>query len=196
VTRRPVTLLVAIVLVAMVAACGVRGESEPRDVAADDVPFGLLDADTTSTSSIPVEGSVPVKVFLVNSERHLVEVDRLAVSDDAIGAMRALLVPVSEEESAEGLTNNIPEGTTVLGVDPGNGPRTVVVNLSEEFNAIQGPVQVAAVAQIVWTLTALPDVGGVQFAFEGEIRPVPRGDGETTSDPLGRPSFSDLAPEE
>lgn len=194
--RRPLVLLVVAALVVVIAGCGIRGEGEPRDVAADDVPFGLLDANTTTTAVVPSEGSVPVTVFLVTSEPRLVPVDRLATNDTTAGVMNALLQPVSEEESNEGLSNNIPEGTRLLDVHAGALPETVVVNLSNEFTNVQGPVQVAAVAQVVWTLTGLPNVRGVQFAFEGEIRPVPRGDGETTSDPLGRPSFSDLAPED
>ena len=193
--RRTVSLLVAVALAVLVAACGISGEAEPREVAADDVPFGLLDSNTTTTAPFPPETGVPVQVFLVNSESRLVGVNRIVAEANAFGVMQGLLQPVTEEESAAGLTNNIPEDTTLLGVDEGSEPGTVVVNLSEEFFTIQGPVQIAAVAQVVWTVTDLPGVSGVRFAFEGEIRPVPRGDGETTSDPLGRPSFFDLSPE-
>ena len=191
-TRRWIAGLLA--LTALLAACGIRAEGEPRDVAAEDVPFGLLDQNTTTTAT--PTGEVPVDVFLVNSERRLVGVPRRAPSSDPVGVMRALLQPVTEEESADGLTNSIPEGTEVLSVVSGTEPNTVVVNLSEEFFNIEGPVQVGAVAQVVWTVTALPDVRGVRFAFNNEIRPMPRGDGEITSDPLSRPSFSDLAPQD
>ena len=194
-TVRRSGLLLALLLVAAVAGCGIQGEDEPREVAAEDVPFGLLDSNTTTTASIPAEGSVPVTVFLVTGDRRLVGVTRAAPSDDAIGAMRALLQPVTEEESADGLSNSIPEDTQVIDVSIGSQPDTRVVNLSDEFLQVQGPVQVAAVAQVVWTLTELPDVRGVQFAFEGEIRPVPRGDGETTSEPLLRSAFLNLGPE-
>ena len=187
---------VALVVAVAVAGCGIRGESEPREVAADDVPFGLLDSNTTTTAVFPPEAGVPVQVFLVNSESRLVGVDRVVAEANAFGAMEGLLQPVTEGESNAGLTNNIPEDTKVRDISVGPEPDTRVVNLSREFLQVQGPVQVAAVAQIVWTLTELPDVRGVQFAFEGEIRPVPRGDGETTSEPLGRPAFQDLAPED
>jgi spore germination protein GerM len=70
----------------------------------------------------------------------------------------------------------------------------VTLDLSRAFATVGNPQQIEALAQLVWTVTAVPDVTGVRFAIEGEPVEVPTGDGTLTTSPVGRSAYTAYAP--
>jgi spore germination protein GerM len=189
---------------AVAAGCGVGSDDAPRPLAADDVPFGLLEPRSTSTTSAP-EAPAPnevVQVYLLASDGRLEGVLRRVVATEnrstlAANALRVLLEGPTDEERAGGITSAIPTGTRLRGVlQPSDG--VVTVDLSREFTTegLEGRGQIAALAQVVFTATELDRISGVRFAIEGEPRAVPRGvAGGLTDAPLGRSAFPDLDPD-
>ncbi len=76
--------------------------------------------------------------------------------------------PTAEETAGiPAISTAIPEGTTALGVEVNEG--TATVDLSAEYGEGGGSASMfGRLAQVVYTLTRLPDVTEVQFAIEGE----------------------------
>lgn len=190
--RRVLALVAAAVLL---AACGVPGDDSPRPLDEDAVPFDLLapTAETTTTTTPSVfADTVRVAVFLADPEGKLQAVRRPVTSPATVAkVVESLLAGPTDEESSR-LSTAITSGTELLGVD---GPRDglVTINLSRDVLDITGRQQILALAQVVWTVTALPSVDRVLFEFEGEPTEVQNGNGTLTSSPLSRPSYGDLA---
>jgi spore germination protein GerM len=85
-------------------------------------------------------------------------------------AMRRLLEGPTSSESTR-LRTAISGGTELLGVSVRRG--VADVNLSAQFEAAAGElVQLLRVAQVVWTLTELPEVDAVRFRIHGAPQPV------------------------
>lgn len=192
--RPPVgAALVAAALVVLAAACGVQPDASPRPLARSDVPYGLLEAGpntstTVTTTPVPKVGS---QVFFVAGTR-LQPATRQVVDPPTVRrVLDALLAPPSESEVAAGLRSAIPPATT-LGYS--KSPNNVIsVDLSPEFSRTSTPEQVLALAQIVFTLTEIPDVAGVQFTLNGSPVEVPTPAGSTTG-PVNRDAFPNIAP--
>ncbi|CAN5128241.1 hypothetical protein BH24ACT1_BH24ACT1_04370 [soil metagenome] len=177
--------------------CVVPDDAGPRAIDPSSVPFSLLGTSTT-TATEPHEPSVShtaIPVYLVDNDTdQLVEVVR-AVEEP--GSVQVVLVELlsgpSGDELSSGLTSAVARSTTLLGVD---GPRegVVTVNLSDDLSSISGEGQRLALAQVVFTVTAMPDVEGVLFAFEGKLSEVPDGQGQSTAEPLDRSDFATFDP--
>jgi spore germination protein GerM len=85
----------------------------------------------------------------------------------------------------------VPAQTTVLGATIGAGVATV--NLGAPFGQLVGPPQIQAVAQVVFTASALPGVTSVTFELNGQPVQVPVASGAQV--PVASPSqFAPLAP--
>lgn len=190
----PIALVALAALVA--TACGVRPDDGPRAISSADVPFGLLDAvgtTTTTAALVPeLQPGVVVTVYLLDRDGLVIPVTRLTAAGGPVDVLRALLEGPRPEESAAGLRSALPVATELLGFRTGPETGAVVVDLSDDFLTVQGEQQIKAVAQVVLTLTELPDITGVRFAFEGQVRPVFRAQGDLTDAPLTRSSFTQL----
>jgi len=192
VRRAHVAVLVAAAAVA-VAGCGVPDSSRPEVIQERDVPFQLL-APTASVTSTTKPGSVATAratIYLIDADGRLVSADReVERPATVVRAVEALLLGPTEDETGR-LSTSITSGTQLLDVDgPSDG--LVTVDLSEELLDITGRQQILALAQVVYTVTALPNVERVLFRIDGERREVPNGDGKLTSSPLGRGSYRAL----
>jgi hypothetical protein len=195
--RRPAAWRLSAVLVAVLLAggatgCGVRSESEPRPIATQDVPYGLLEAAPATTSTTVRGPIVSVSVYFMQGER-LAPVSRTVSQPATVGkAIEALLDGIREDEAILGLRTAINPRTQLLVARTEEG--VARVNLSAAF--AQGPVQqqIPSLAQVVFTATAIPGVGSVRFTLEGEPVEVPTPDGRTAVGPLGRDDFASLAP--
>ena len=178
--------------VVVLAACGVPSDSEPRAIPASDVPFDLLEPPppVSPTTTVPVAGTVTV--FFVSDER-LVGLERLApLAPEPEWALRALLAGPTPEEAARGLRSAI---GTALGISHTDGVHTEVeIELGPSFTTAGGAEQILAIAQVVYTMTALPQVRGVTFTLDGRPVEVPRGDGTLTGGALDRDAFPAVAP--
>lgn len=177
----------AVAAVAAVAAgCGVRLDDAPRDLAADTVPFGLLDEATTTTTSEPqpFPRFQPTSVYLVNGDGFLEEVTRqLPGEPTAERAVGALLSQPSELELRAGLGTAISSSTELRSPIRGPDDGLVTIDLSSEISDVSPERVRLALAQIVFTATAVPGVDKVLFQVDGEARQVPNAAGDT-AEPL------------
>ncbi|HET9441695.1 MAG TPA: GerMN domain-containing protein [Acidimicrobiales bacterium] len=175
------------------ASCGVPAEDQARRLAAEDVPYGLLEQapPTTSTFRTPTVPKVGATVYLLAAGR-LRAVPRQVTAPATIAkVLSALLTGPDDAELTAGLRSAINPSASLL---PRRAPpETVSIDLSAEF--VQAPVsdQVLGLAQIVYTVTELPGVAGVTFTLDGEPIAVPIPSG-TTVDPVGRDAFAGVAP--
>jgi spore germination protein GerM len=175
------------------AACGVPKDETPRQIDAQNVPFDLL-APTTTTSPAAMPAEAPtraVTVFFAQADGRLAPVEREVEAPATLRkALLALLTGPRSQETA--MSTAITSETRLLHVrGPVDG--LVTIDLSEEMLDVTGRQQILALAQVVYTATAYPDVTRVLFQFEGSAREVPNGDGTLTSTPLGRLSYRGLA---
>jgi hypothetical protein len=193
VLRPAVTAIGAVVLATGVAACGVPVDKQPS--ALSGVPFGLLQPNssptTATTAPSPVE--VPVQIFLIGPTGHLASVARdVSVSaPDLATVLQALMAGPTDAESGTGLQSALTTQTTVLGAGITGGVATV--NLGGTFGQLVGPPEIQAVAQVVFTASALPGVTGVTFELSGQPVEVPIASGALV--PVAAPAqFATLAP--
>jgi spore germination protein GerM len=194
--RRPGTVVAAVSSLALVlGACGVSKDARPRAIAPADVPFGLLDQPSTSTSvtSSPVEGR-PVTVYLLDDKGTLRPVLRTVAAPVTTAKVAGVLLkPVTAAETSAGLTSAITADTFLRGLDgPVDGLLTV--DLSSALLNVTGRRQIQALAQVVFTMTALANVERVLFEFDGRRQDVPRGNGDLASSPLTRLDYRTLEP--
>lgn len=179
------------------AGCAVPDDDAPRALDPASVPFSLLGTSTTTTTlpQPPDLTELPISVYLVdNDASQLVEVTRTVPGPPSVRvALAELLSGPTGEELSTGLTSAIARSTALLAV---NGPvdGVVTVNLSDDVRTIGGQGQRLALAQVVFTATAAPEVSGVLFAFEGELSQVPDGQGQSTVEPLDRADFATFDP--
>lgn len=107
-------------------------------------------------------------------------------------ALRRLLSPLTAEQRTRGLRTAIPLGTELLRVEIAGG--VADVNLSAQFEAAGAQIlHLLRVAQVVWTLTELPEVDSVRFRIHGAPQPVIDQVG-VPHDVVTRARYSRLAP--
>jgi hypothetical protein len=193
--RRAVTAIAACAAVVGLAGCGVPVDSQPTALSRHGIPFDLLapTQSTTTVTTAPSPIEVPVQIFLIGPTGHLVAVARdVSVSPpDLATVLRALVAGPTDAESAEGLQSAVTAQTTVLGANIAGGIATV--NLGGTFGQLVGPPQIQAVAQVVFTASALPGVTGVTFELMGQSVQVPVASGAQV--PMANTSqFAALAP--
>jgi spore germination protein GerM len=173
--RSALISLAAAALVLGLAACGVPVDKQPAALNPNGVPFDLLapTQSTTTVTTAPSPIEVPVRIFLIGPSGHLVAVTRtVSVSPpDLATVLRALVAGPTEVESTAGLQSAVTAQTTVLGANIAGGVATV--NLGGAFGQLVGPPEIQAVAQVVFTASALPGVTGVTFQLAGQSVEVP-----------------------
>jgi len=135
-----------------------------------------------------------VAIFLVTSSGHLVAVTREvpAAQESLAAVLDALVRGPSNTEAAAGLSSSVPAQTTVLGAVVGAGG-VATVNLGGTFGQLVGQAQIQAVAQLVFTATALPGVTSVAFELAGQAVDVPVASGAQVPT-ANRTQFAPLAP--
>lgn len=182
--RAGATLLTATMTLAL-AACGVQLDKAPRELAVESVPYGLLETSTTTTSEPrPLPTFRPTTVYLVDNEGYLVQVRRQLPGEQTVeSAILSLLTEPTEAESDSGLGTAISSSTVLRGVS-GLEDGLVTIDLSSEISDVSPQSVRLALAQIVFTATAVAGVEKVVFQVDGQPRQVPNGAGETTDEPL------------
>jgi spore germination protein GerM len=186
--RRYVAVSLALLVAVAAMACGVptRDHADRADRA--DVPFQLVEPDSTSDPRAPRGAPVDVYFYDTGTER-LVRVV-LTTDDTGLDAVLRLL----EGAAGSGLPvgNPLDDVEVVRAAEVARGRATV--DLADSFVDLSGTDQRIALAELVYTATGRPGVGQVSFTLEGEPTEVPRGDGSVTSEPLTRSDYPDLAP--
>ena len=186
--RRVTGLLLLVVVGLVVAACGVSSQSTATRIEPEDVPFGLLEDQPTTTA---VAAGKDTEIFLVSEDR-LIPVERSVAGDAGLEELLSQVITgPTEVEQTLGITSAVPAGslasaTTSRGI--------AEVDLTSSFGDIRSGDQILALGQIVYTLTGQPGIGGVRFTVNGEPVTVPLSDGEQSDDPLSRDDFDPIAP--
>lgn len=172
-----------------VAACG--RTSGPVEIPGDDLPFDV--ARPESPTGTPATASTQVAYFV--QAGRLVERPREfdATPSAAGGVLRVLLEGPLPEERRGGVATEIPNGVRLLDVSVVDD--LARVDLSGEFQEPAPPERIALrVAQVVWTLTALPSVRSVSFSIDGEPIAVTTDGGAAVARRVSRQDYAALAP--
>lgn len=196
-------LVVALAAVTVLGACQVPADDEPRPIAADAVPFGLLDTTTTSPSTtVPPPVQVTKEVYLleqVAGTARLVRVERTFAADAAgISDVLASLVTtrVTDEESALGYSSQIPEGVQFVGASLDQPTGVLTIQIDGLVGTIAGTSLRLAMGQLVYTATADEDVRSVVFAdAAGERFNAVIDNAENVSEPVDRGDYRTISPD-
>lgn len=184
--------LLAVAGVALLAGCGVPRDDAPRDIAAEDqVSLDIEDPESPQ----PGDAASPKVFFLATRTGDVVQLVGASrdVSPTPVALLSELLKGVTTEEAERRLRTAIPRATELRRAEL-RPDGTLVVDLSDDFFEATGETQVAAVAQIVITGTALDGVSRVRLLVDGQEREWPRGDGTLRAAPLTEFDFPSLNP--
>jgi spore germination protein GerM len=182
----------AVIALAILAACGIANDRTPRDIAPDDRP----DSADSTTPPEAQPGAGP-NVYLLAPQApgepsRLRAVGR-EVAPAPTNLINALLAGPTPDDQSNRLRTAVPPGTALRTASrTSNG--VVVVDVSQQILQATGDALIDAVAQIVFTVTELGGVSGVRLLVDGEQREWPRGDGSQTADALTRFDFPERNP--
>ncbi len=176
--------LAALLLVALVTACGVPQDDEPRALDPREAPFRVFD----DAAPAP-EGDGRVALYFVRDDLVVLQTRAVERSTSIRELLDLLLEGPTPEQVSAGTRSALPTTFDVeevrVGVDG-----VAVVTLGG--GATQVGASPLGFAQVVATLTAPGRARAVRFRLEGDDLPVPRGDGSLTTGPLGRADYADL----
>jgi hypothetical protein len=187
---QPVGLLVVlVVLCSALAACGVPTDRSPKTIDSARVPFDLVSPTTTSRTA--PTGLSSTDVFYVSGARLIAIPRHVPGAVTADSALKVLAAGPTGEELDRGVKTLLPAGG-VLRASLSGGQASV--QLAESFGGLSGQDEILAVAEVVYTLTALPEVGSVAFTLADAPVEVPLEDGTLSAGPLTRAAYAGLAP--
>lgn len=187
-------LALAVAAAGVAAGCGVQGDGAPRALPPEAVPEELTAPSTSAVEREEPESGAVATVYLVDNRERLRPVLRTMPRPVLITkTLDALLRGATDEEAAEGLRSEVPVGTEVNGIDRLDRD-VIAIDLSEEFAGTTADGELLAQAQIVYTVSELPNVGGVLFLVDGRPREGADDDAKLTSSPLTVEDFEDFAP--
>lgn len=108
-------------------------------------------------------------------------------------AVTSLLAGPSDAEREAGVGTSIPDGTRLLGLSIEDGVATV--DLSDRFASGGGSLSMfSRLAQLTYTLTQFPTVGGVELRLDGQPVEVFSGEGIVLDHPMTRRTYHDRLP--
>lgn len=166
---------VATVVAAALTGCGVQTDRTPHDV-----PEANRARLTGVSSGSDASGAERIYLVEPGEDKLLRSVPRNAASAEEL--MKTLLLGPNPEELNAQFASAIPSTLRLLSARL-QGP-FVYLDVSEELTELSGPALVQALAQIVYTASELEGVQSVQISVLGERLAWPRGDFESTTEPL------------
>jgi spore germination protein GerM len=178
----------ATLCVVLIGACSAGDQSEPAVVASGDVPFGLVDR--PPESPVRQDDRQPVALYFLGRDG-LVQVDRPVDGEvTPERALRELLAGPSRSERDAGAASALVSSSAARFERARGGVARVALASGFRDSAIGN--QPAALAEIVYTLTAFPEIERVSFSVEGKAVAVPRPDGSLTDAPVDRTDYAAL----
>ncbi|HZA80722.1 MAG TPA: GerMN domain-containing protein [Actinomycetes bacterium] len=174
-------------LLCLVAGCGVPADPAPRSIPAEDVPFGLLGTTTTTTRPTPSTRAV---VYLVDGGRLTPVRREVPAPVTPAAVLAAVAAGPTPAEVATGLRSALVTEATLAQVTAG----TATVRLDRDFVAADIGEQVLALAQLVYSITELPGIGGVQFTLDGQPAEIPTAQGPSKTGAATRADFAAVGP--
>ena len=193
-TARAIRLVAAGVLA--LTACGVPEGGAVRRVDGDDVPYSLLDRDSSSAS--PSTGRIvrlAPAVFWVDHDRLLPETTADSCSAPPSVLVEHLLARLtggpSEDARAAGRSSALPTDFSLDLVVVDDGIAQIDIDPGTSLSAEQLPM---AVAQIVLTVTTAPKVEAVTLVDDGEHVRAPLPGGVLTEGPVRPQDYGEFLP--
>jgi len=180
----------------VVAGCGgLAVDDQPRVIDSSDVPDIILGPTTTAAADPgPIGQGVDAELFFyltTATEEFLIPCEVATAAGGSVEARtRAVLErlinldPATSDECPRGLTNVVPPNVVVLGTQLRVESSGNVLELDlgrDAIRAVESTQQRRAIAQLVFTATAVPGVTAVRFLGDGEEISVPVED--RTADP-------------
>lgn len=176
------------VLAAATVGCGVDTDSTPRPVSP-----GVLDTDQAGRARAAAPG-VSAQVYLVaprpDGQGVALQAVGRATPATAAGALAALSRGPTPGEVDDRLRSALPPTALVQAV--GLRGSSLLVEVGASLDDVAGEELVQAVAQIVFTATALAGIKSVTITSDGVERQWPGGNGELRDRPLTRYDFPGL----
>ena len=188
---RRTRVVVALLVLGALTACGVPTHGSASKVKSKDVPFGLLRKQGGSSASGD-SGHEEALVYFAKNGRLVASSRRLAPPVTVQSVLRALDRGPNPVEIAAGLRSALPDQDPVSRISLSSG--TARVDLARPFTALSSGDQIVALGQLVYTLTARPGVGLVRFTLLGRTTEVPRADGSLTAARVSRDDYLAIAP--
>jgi spore germination protein GerM len=184
-------VLVVLLLLVVLSACGVPTHGSASKVRSKDVPFGLLAKDNGSSSSGD-SGHEEALVYFAKNGRLVASSRRLAPPVTVQSVVKSLSNGPNQVEITAGLRSALPDQNSIRRISLSSG--TARVDLGRPFTSLSSSDQIVALGQLVYTLTARPGVGLVRFTLLGQTTEVPRADGSLTPGRVSRDDYLAIAP--
>ena len=194
--RRSALLLVPAIalLLAGLASCG--GKAQPTTPSPADSTSPAVSTSPTTSASPSSSTTLQLSVYFISSGKiaagHRTVAKTKAV---ATAAVNQLLDGPTDAETSTGFTTALPPGASVRGIRITNGTARVSLDTEIlELGQSNPEAEMAALAQLTFTLTQFPTVTGVEFwSGDARIAHVDGNDADFTK-PVGRADFESLAP--
>jgi hypothetical protein len=205
----------SVAVAGIISACGVPLDRADRPLRKDELgykPVREIPATTTSTSTttttIVTPSSVPettapppstalvplvypLDVYWIDPFGQIVPARRTQEGNDLGNAITALRYPPLSFGPESGLRSAIVDSTMIVDAKLAGGIATI--ELGSEFLNLPGPEQSLAIAQIVFTVTAVPaGIGRVRFRVNGRPIAVPLANGQPTTGSVSRDDYTSL----
>ncbi len=184
------TLALGLMVMLAVAGCAVGAEESAHRLDLE-VDRGVLTTPNGDTP-IPDPDAIAVSVYLVR-DNQLVHVTRELAdpgSSSLDGVVTYAIAGPTAPEARSGIWSAIPPGTSLLSTQLKDG--VAEIDLSSDFAAIGGTDEILALAQIVWSVTALTGIDSVVFLLDGTPTSVPGLGGVLISGPLDEDEYREL----
>jgi hypothetical protein len=167
--------LVVLVVVAMLSACGVQADSSPRDLPDDEQQLPVIGGGGGT------EAAGGDRIYLVGpgEDRLLRSVPRSA-GTTPLDLIRVLLLGPNDDELADQYSTNIPPETAVHSARKQG--QFLTIDLSDDITGLTPQSLIQAIAQIVYTATAIDGVETVRIEVDDESRVWPTATGEPKAD--------------
>jgi spore germination protein GerM len=184
-------LVIVVVAVVALAACGIPSDSRPRDVPENE-RLQLSDQKAPAQAA----SSVGPKVYFLSQAPN--GQDRLQPAGRNVGSNPSAVLTelfnglTKDEQQERRWRTSIPADTKLVSVVQ-EADGTLVVDLNQAFFQATSENQIKAVAQIVFTATGIEGVQKVKILVEGQPQGWLRGDG--TAQPVGEPLTQYAYPE-
>jgi hypothetical protein len=176
------------------AGCGLPVDSSPQAIPTDEMPLALSEPNATVPSVSRILGSIPEEIYLLGPDAQLVaRIRYLRPPPTPQEMLDALEAGPSPTELDQGIQSAIPSSANLVAGALTGSDLTVVLDSS--FGSPRPGQATYEFAQIVYTVTSLPQVHGVLFEYDGAIiQPVIGNGSFATSFVVYRSDYAQLVP--
>jgi hypothetical protein len=165
-------ILIALGLLLFLSGCGIPRDESPNLIARDELPIGLRPGQAPTPAPVaPISGTTSAnQVYMIGPGNALQPVER-TITDDPAELLETLLLGTSPEERAEGVTTTFTRNSQMRLVQIDDLFRLATVDIAPGSLDSARSEQKLGFAQIVFTLTSLPEIETVQFVQSDPANP-------------------------